>query len=187
LVEPRRSGFTLLEVAIYFAVLSVIGVPLLLTALTVTRSTEEGNMLAKILERNRSALHRIGEDFRRSLTGTTSVTNSGKTLTFTLPGGFNGTGASAGNVISYRIQDDSSDLENGTDDNGNGIADEKILLRVNVSTNESVQIGAYLFDNESGFVVDGNGVVATITTFGWTPGSPVQSKITQSITLFPRN
>ena len=144
-------------------------------------------MMSRIIERNRAAGHRIAGDFRRSLTGTVAVTNGGKTLQFTLPGGFNGTGAAAGDVIQYNLVDDPTDADNGTDDNNNGVIDEKILTRTNVTTTETVTIGANFNEVDSGFVVNGTGVTCTLTTIGWTKGSKNVTKVQHATDLFPRN
>src|SRR4030095_9833949 len=84
----RRSvhscdGFTLLEVAIYVAVLTVIGAPLVSLVLTSSRSTSENDTFSRVEERNRTALFRLEKEIRKAISGTATVDNSGKRLIFT--------------------------------------------------------------------------------------------------------
>ncbi|MBI4584344.1 MAG: hypothetical protein HY717_10020 [Planctomycetes bacterium] len=189
-VDPPRSrclGFSLLEAAIYAAVIGIITFPILSAVVGVTRTTEEGDLLAKIQERKRSALHQITNDYRRSLAGTAAVTNSDKTLSFTLPGGFNGTGASAGNAIRYELRADPTDAPNSIDDNGNGVVDENILVRVNATASEEVTIASHLDPNTSGFSLNGDAVVVSLSCMAWAKGSQRVTEVSETRTVYPRN
>jgi hypothetical protein len=168
-------------------VLGTIGVPIIMIAISVTRSAEEGNLFGKILERNRTAMHRIAGDFRRCLSGTCTVTNSGKTLSFTLPSGFDGTGPISGDAVQFEIRPDPSDPANLADDNRNGVIDESVLVRVNSTSGEEVTIAPYLDTSSSGFAITGDGVTVTLTTIGWTAKSSYKTMMTQTVALYPRN
>ena len=182
-----RGGWTLLETMLYVGLLAILSSPLVITILGLTRMTEEGNLLARITETNRSTMHRITDDVRRSLSSTVVIENAGKALGFSLPDVFDGSAPTPGNAIRYEFQDEPSDPNNGNDDNGNGVTDEKILVRMDQTVGESEVIGAFFDPNSSGFTAAGNAVVITLTTMGWTKGSQVQTKMTQTVRVQPRN
>src|SRR3989442_4059212 len=92
--EPRE-GFTLLEIAIYIVVLALLGIPLVSIMLASTRSTSENDTFSKVEERNRLALFRIEKEFRKGMTGTITLANSGRDLIFTSTSGFDRTSAVA--------------------------------------------------------------------------------------------
>jgi len=172
---------------LYVGLLAILSSPLVMTILGLTRMTEEGNLLARITETNRSTMHRITDDVQRSLSSTLVIENSGKALNFSLPDDFDGSEPTPGNSIRYEFQDEPSDPNNGKDDNGNGVIDEKILVRMDQTIGESVIIGAFFDPNSSGFTAAGNAVVITLTTMGWTKGSQVQTRMTQTVRIQPRN
>ena len=182
-----QRGATLVEVAVYLAVTGIIIGPMAFMVIAATRSTAEGDVITRSLERNRSCLDRLKADFRRCLTGTITVTDVDKTLTFTLTGGFDGTSASVGNIIRYEIQDDPDDAVNGSDDDGNGLVDEKNLVRINQTTGETLVLAANVDGAASGFAINGTGVRATFSTFGWAKGSSLTTEVTQTVVVFPRN
>jgi type II secretory pathway pseudopilin PulG len=185
--RPSQRGVSLLEVMIYLAVMAILGVPLAMVTVSVSRSSAEGDLLTRILERNRSALNRIVSEYRLSLSGTTSVTNSGKTLQFTSNGGFNGTGAVAGPIIRYEIRTDPKETINGKDDNGNGIADESILVRVNQTTGEQITLAAGLKTDSCSFTQVGKGITIGMSTEGIAHGAKVVSEAQRTVTIYPRN
>jgi len=189
LFENRLSqrGVSLIEVMIYLTVMAILGIPLAMVTVSVSRSSAEGDLLTRILERNRSALNRIVSEYRLSLKGTTSVTNSGKTLQFTSNGGFNGTGPVAGPILRYEIRPDPKDSANGKDDNGNGIADESILVRVNQATGEQVILAAGLKTANCSFAQVGNGITISMTTEGIAHGAKQVSEAQRAVTVYPRN
>jgi hypothetical protein len=147
-------------------------VPIFISTLTMTRAAAESDLIAVISERNRTMVGRIQMDYNDSITGTSTISNGDLTLTFTLAGTFNGAGPDAGAVIRYSIEDATDDPDNGKDDNGNGVSDEKILVRSNQTTGEQVTVGAFIRDDASGFVANGDGITFTITTMGSNKGSP---------------
>jgi type II secretory pathway pseudopilin PulG len=182
-----QRGVSLVEVMIYVAVMAILGIPLSMVTVSVSRSAAEGDMLSKILERNRSALQRIVSEYRGSLKTTTSILNGGKTLQFTSNGGFNGAAVVAGPVLRYEIRLDPREVLNGLDDNGNGLVDESILVRVNPAINEEIVLANNLTTASSGFVAAGNGATITLTTAGRTQGTTQVTQATRSITIYPRN
>jgi type II secretory pathway pseudopilin PulG len=184
--QGSRRGFSLVELMIYIAVMAILGVPLAMVTVSVSRSAAEGDALSKILERNRSALQRIISEYRNSLSGTTTVLNGGKALQFTTTNGFDGAAPVAGPVIRYEIRLAAGEVLNGLDDNGNGLIDESILVRVNVTINEEVVISSGL-NASSSFVAAGSGVTINLTTTGRMGGVTTTTDAQRSITIYPRN
>ncbi len=183
----RQGGFSLLEISIYIAVIGIISVPMLTVIVGITRTNEEGEFINRIQERNRATIHRLITDYRRSMAGTAAVTNAGKTLSFTLLGAFNGVTAEPGNVIRYELRPDPADPNNGADDNGNGVVDENILVRVNETTSEEVIFASHLDPNNSGFALNGDAVVVSISSMVWAKGSQVATEVTETRNIYPRN
>jgi type II secretory pathway pseudopilin PulG len=183
----RQVGFTLLEVMIYIGVMMVIGTPLVMVTLSVSRASAEGDVLSKILERNRSALQRILGEYEVSLSGTTVISAGGKVLQFTSNGGFNGTAPVPGAVLRYEIRLATGETANGVDDNHNGLIDEGALVRMNLSTGEETIITGIVDTAASSFVATGNGITVNMATFGRTAGTTAVCDARCSVTMFPRN
>lgn len=182
-----ERGVSLLELMIYLTVMAILGVPLAMVTVSVSRSSAEGDMLSKILERNRAALHRISSEYRESLNGTTVIGAGGKSLQFTSNGGFDGTGPVAGPIIVYDIRLAPGETGNGTDDNNNGLIDEGSLVRVNQGTNEQIVLTNALNTTLSSFVANGGGVTINLTTSGKTHHSNLVTEAQRAVTVFPRN
>ena len=183
---PER-GASLVEVMIYLAVMAILGVPLSMMTVSVSRSSAEGDMLSKILERNRSAMARLVSEYRTSLRGTTVISNGGKAIQFTTSAGFNGVGPIAGPSIRYEIRLDPREALNGLDDNNNGLVDESILVRVNPAINEEIVLASGLISDKCLFVANGSGVNITLTTGGWTKGATAITESQRLLTVYPRN
>ena len=84
--------------------------------------------------------------------GQPTFSNGGKTLQFTSTNGFDGTAPVAGPVIRYEIRLAPGESLNGLDDNGNGLIDESILVRVNTSIGEEVVLSSGINTSSSSFV-----------------------------------
>jgi len=185
--EARSGGVTLIELMIYLAVIAILGVPMIMIVVSVTRSAAEGDMLSKVNERNRTALQRIASEYRGSLSGTTVISDGGKTLQFTTSGGFNGAGPVAGSVIRYAILPANGEAINGVDDNQNGLIDEGILVREDQTMGLKTILTNTMNAASSIFIANGNGITANINTFGRTQGAKAVTNVRRSITIFPRN
>src|SRR5262245_17486932 len=186
-IRPSQRGVSLIELMIYLTVMAILGVPLAMVTISVSRSSAEGDLLTRILERNRSALNRIVSEYRLALSNTTSVTNNGKTLQFTANGGFNGTGAVAGAVIRYEIRTDPKETANGKDDNGNGIADESIPVRGNATSGDQITLGAGLKTDSCSVTQGGKGITITMCTEGIAHGAKAVSEAQRTVSIYPRN
>ncbi len=183
----RERGVSLLEVMFYLTLLSILGIPLVMVTLTVSRSSAEGDMFSRVLERNRSMLYRIAAEYRSSLRSTTRVAPDGKALEFTVNEGCDGTGPVAGPVIRYEIRLHPTEAANGSDDNRNGLVDESILVRVNQTSAEEVVLLSGLATGSSSFVPVPGGVNVTLTTSGLANRSGPVMNVQRSVTVYPRS
>src|SRR5437867_2086853 len=165
-MHDRREGFTLLEVAIAIAVLALLGIPLVSIMLASTRSTSENDTFSKVEERNRLALFRIEKEFRKGMTGTITLANSGRDLIFTSTSGFDGTSAVAGPNIRFFFTVDPGETLNGADDDGDGLIDEGSLIRRDESTGNQITICGGINVAGSSFALNGTGVAITVASFG---------------------
>ena len=183
----RQEGFSLLEIVFYVTILGILGFPIVTVLLQVSRSSAEGDLFSRIIERNRSMIHRIAGEYRNSLRGTTSIPPDGKSLQFTTNAGCDGTGPLAGPVVRYEIRLAPGEVANGADDNGNGLADEGALVRVDPTTGEEVVLLGGLDTALSSFGANGGGVVISLATYGKTRGAQNLTEVRRSITVYPRS
>jgi hypothetical protein len=180
-------GVTLIELIVYLNLAALLGIPLIMITLTSSRSSSEGSTLMKIQERNRTAVDRIIEEYRLALKNTTTISNGGLTLRFTSDGGFNGTTTIPGPIIRYQIQMGTGETANATDDNGNGLVDEGIIVRVNETTGEQITISGDINTQNSFFAANGTGIQINLSTFGHVPTTSVSSEVTRSVSVYPQN
>lgn len=96
-----------------------------MATIQITRSTQECNMLARIIERNSSVVQRLTEEVRNSFAGTLLVSNGGRSLTFVLNGPYDGEGYAAGDTIRYDILGSETDASDSA---------WNTILRVNETT-----------------------------------------------------
>jgi hypothetical protein len=172
---------------IYLALVSILSIPIMMATVSVSRMNREGRVLTTLLERNRVALARVREDLSVAIGTSVGITNSGRSLAFSLTSGFDGTGPVTGDLIRYEILSDPTDPANGGDDNGNGVVDEGILVRTNATTGESVTLVTSLDREASAFVVFGDGVQVTISSVGKTHQSQYKNRLTKNIVVYPTN
>jgi type II secretory pathway pseudopilin PulG len=182
-----QGGFTLLELSIYMAVMAIAGIPLIAVSLTASRSSATGIALSKIQERNRILLQRIDTEFETSLAGTATVGVGGKSLRFTTNGGFDGTGAASGPVIRFEIRLAAAELANGKDDNGNGLIDEAVLVRVDESTGIEVVLTNDMSYPDSSFALSGDKVTVTFANFFYSVAEAAVNTVKSTVTALPLN
>jgi len=181
------QGFSLLEITIYIAVMAIIGIPLAGITLTVSRASADGDMLSKILERNRACILRLTGEYRESVRGTTVITNGGKSLQFTPTTGFNGTAVTTGQPVRYDIRLSPGESANGADDNGNGLIDEGLLVRVDTGTGQEVVLTNTIQYSLSSFTASGTGVRISMDTTGRARGATSPTDVQRAITVLPNN
>lgn len=183
----RKTGFSLLELAIYTSILGIIGSSLSVMVVMVSRTTAEGKMVNEILERNRSAMRRIHEAYRRGLSSTVTVANNNRQLTFNLPGGFDGTSATTGDQIRFEILADPADPVNSVDDDGDGVIDEGILVFSNLTTGTTSTISHSINYATSSFLNLGWGIYVDLTHVGTTKESGKLTEVTKRLYFTSRN
>ena len=173
-----------MELLIYVTLASILGTPMVMIAVAVSRASAEGDMVSRILERNRVAIQRMTSELRDSLPGTTVISNGGKCIQFTSKGGFDGNGAVPGPVVRYEFRLAAGEVDNGKDDNGDGLIDEGTLVRL-AGGLEAVITNTIRYSTSS-FQADGTGVEITVTTTGRARGAPVPSDISSVTAVFPK-
>jgi type II secretory pathway pseudopilin PulG len=184
IVDRRHQGFTLLEVATYTAVLSILGVPLVAIVLTATRANAENDVMSKVEERNRTALFRVESVVRKAIAGSAVVTDGGKTLQITAAAGFDGEKLKPGLPVGFTFRLAAGESLNGVDDNRSGIADEGELVWSS-GAGEVVVCGDIDLD-ASDFALSGTGVKITVANHDALGKNGVFS-LTKTMTVFPRN
>ena len=185
--QGAERGVTLLELMIYLVVVAILGVPILMITLSVSRASAEGDMLSKILERNRSCLQRIATEYREALKGTTVLGTDTKSIQFTSTAGFDGAGPITGPVVRYEIRLAPGESANGADDNHNLLADEGVVVRS--ENGNEVVIASAVDMVASSFIPTGtaNGVTITLVTFGRTKDASTATEANRTLTVYPRN
>ena len=158
----RESGFTLLELSIYVTILVILGSPFVTLVLTSTRATSENDAVNKVEAENRKSLFRVEKELKRAIATSVVVGDSGLSLSFTPPTGFDGTGAIAGQQIRFLFRVRSGETLNGIDDNQNGVADEGELVRRNMASGEEVIIATGFDLGSSGFSQSGNTITISV-------------------------
>ncbi len=180
-----ERGVTLLELMIYLVVVTILGIPILMITLSVSRASAEGDMLSKILERNRACLQRMATEYREALHGTSVFGSTGKWMQFTSTAGFDGAGPIIGPVVRYEIRLAPGETANNVDDNHNLLADDGVVVRS--ENGNEVVIASAVDVNASSFLPAGNGVTITLVTFGRTKDEATPTQASRTLTIYPRN
>ncbi len=183
----RESGVSLVEVMVYVALIVILGGPIAFTVLTSTRSTADHDAFNKIAERNRVARFRFAQDGRNAELSSITVTNGGTNVVFTFPDQLVGGAFVAGDMIRYEFSLVPGEQSNGIDDNGNGLADEGRLRRINLTQNEVVGVCEGLDLTNSGFALNGNRLSITVTTQGVMGSDKNAHGVTRTTDVRPRN
>lgn len=183
----REEGFSLLELAIYSALLLVLGASLVTIILTAMRTTAENGGISKVQERNRTAIFRIERELRRSISGTPTVGDGGSSLSFASTAGFDGTVPVAGPGVRFLFRAAAGETWNGADDNGDGTVDEGELVRSDLSTGVDTIVSSAVDLNGSGFVENGAGVTINLASTGSLDRRFGSFSVSNSLTVYPRN
>lgn len=176
----------MLEVALYAALILLIGGPLVSIVLVSTRSTKENDTVNAVTERNRTVLLRVEKDLRRSIASTASVADLGRALVFTTPAGFDGAAIVPGESVRVELRPSAGETFNGKDDDGDGLVDDGDLVRRNASTGQETLLAQGVDLNTSLFSEVGTGFTLQLTSFGSVPGGRPFS-VSKSVTVYPRN
>lgn len=181
-----ERGVTLLEVALYTAVLLAIGAPLVSAVLVSTRSTREVDTVNAITERNRTIVLRIEKEVRRAIGSTVSVEDLGRSLALTPPAGFDGASIVPGVRIRFELRPAPGESVNGLDDNGDGLVDEGELIQRDVATGAESLLSRGIDLDASSFSQTSSGFRITLTNFGGGNGG-TPFRISKTVTVYPRN
>lgn len=187
--RSRQRGLTLIEILIYLGILLILLTPLTSVTVFSIRATSENDTMNKVAERNRAALNRVSAELRLALSATVAVAADNKSVTVTLADGFDGVNLIPGPRIRFEVGIVADEQPNGVDDNGNGLADEGELRRVDVATSAVQTICQGLDLAQSSFQQNGASIIVTIANAGRMArnqdGTP--HVLTRSLTVTPRN
>lgn len=209
---PRKRvlGLSLLEVSLYMTLAILLGIPLVTVLLASTRSTAENDTINRITERNRATIFRIEKELRTAIASTVMVGDSGRSLTFTLPSGFDGTSIIPGATVSFSLQPAQSSTSSMYSDPYQdpyydpysdpytsdpyyteyypsiGSTPSGELVMKNSQTGTVASVGSGIDIGGSGFALNGAGVTVTIASVGSLHGKDIY-RISNSVTVHPRN
>ena len=169
--NTRTSGFILLEVVTYLALLGVVGGAVATTLLVSIRTTTENRIMNEVAERNRVAIHRIAEGVRPALQSSL-VSFDEDELQFTLPSTYDGSNVVLGDTIRFEFR-----TENG----------QGRLFRENLTTGEEVVICRKIDVAASKFDFNGAAVTMTIVNSAEIPHSGSSHVVSNSLTVRTRN
>ena len=185
--DRAEGGFTVLELVIGLAIMSSLVVPVVMVTLSANRMTVAMNVMSRVLEQNRIASYRLADDFKNAIAGSAVVAGGGTILSFTRHGGFDGTATIPGDLLRYEFQPSPDDAVNGTDDDGDGIVDEGVLVRFNDTTLEVQTLASSLDMTSCTFTPSGNGAVVTLSTIGRGGAAPTSTRMSRTLVLTPMN
>ena len=187
---PRCAGLTLIEAAVYLALVGVIAAPLVSATIVSVRGISERDAVGRTEESNRVILFRLASDLRQVIASSVVVSADGKTITFQEPAGFNDTGVLPGATVSFEVRLAPGETGNGADDDGDTLIDEGLLVRREMTTGTEIVVAENLSYAASGFAaVDENAVSISVTSLGkYRRGDDiVQVQVSRELTLNPRN
>lgn len=158
----RRAGFTLIELSIASLVLIVV-LGAMVTALTSgTAVYQEGSDVATVDANAQRLLDRIADELRdadlSSVTPAALAPFGSNTLTFARGRGYAAGALVTGPTEILRSVLDSGELDNGVDDNGNGLIDEqRVELVPDIAVpGRAIVLGRFVREYAAGELANGN-------------------------------
>jgi hypothetical protein len=182
-----QRGLTLVEGVIYLALTIIITIPMIVVTLGISRSSSEGSTLVRVQERNRSAFTKVLDEIRYSIRGMAVVSGTGKVLRFTKQKGYDGVGPIPGSTITYEMRLSAGEIQNGADDDGDGLVDEGSLVRLDSAVAGEAVVVDTLDCSASSFATHGNQVAVTLTSAGAVLGRRTTGSVLLSATVTPLN
>ncbi|KPJ62337.1 MAG: hypothetical protein AMS15_04295 [Planctomycetes bacterium DG_23] len=173
LVSPKimkEKAFTLLEIVVVMAIFLIILLMVFAVADRGTKFYYTASALASLQETGRKALDRMATDLRG--TGLSIVTDSqGQPLVQGLsyqeirfrrnPGyGNDGIPWDEGEAIVYRFDYDTGETDNEVDDDGDGLIDEGVIVRV--EDGSPAEIAHNVKEGGLSFILQGSRIVMTV-------------------------
>ncbi|HTF57174.1 MAG TPA: prepilin-type N-terminal cleavage/methylation domain-containing protein [Planctomycetota bacterium] len=133
----RNKGFTLIEIMISVAVLAILVIGIY-SALSATQNLYVAGVTRQtIQDRVRKALNDIALELRQANSGAavpltfgTAGTAGDQSVTFQMCTGFAAGAATYGTAITFTTINGDGETDNGVDDNGNHMIDERKLVRI---------------------------------------------------------
>jgi hypothetical protein len=183
----RRSGFTLLEVSLYAALLLILGTPLVSVMLASSRNTTDNDTMNRLTERNRNAIFQIEGDLRVRVSEYDYVSEWGTWVAVMPAMGFDGANVIPGSWILWYLRMTPGEWWDGTDNNGNGLVDEGEIVRLDYNDYSWTVVSSGIDINQTGFGINGDGILATVTNMGTMRGGGAPYRVSKSVTVFPRN
>ena len=184
---PRWRGFTLIEVLLYATITVMLSAPVVSVLLVSTQATKDADSFCKAQERNRFCMLQIETDLRECLGTSVIVQNSETQLLFTTSSGFDGTSVTSGPQVRYTLQLDSTESANAVDDDGDGLVDEGVLVRRDVTAGTEGVICGAVDLGASSFSTAGSSVTITLISLGRVDRSSTPFSVARTVTVFPRN
>lgn len=186
-VRDRARGFTLLEVALYAALLLILGAPLVSVMLASSRNTTDNDTMNRLTERNRSAVFQIEGDLRTRVSANDYVSEWGTWVAVQPAVGFDGTNVIPGNWILWYLRMTPGEYWDGVDNNGNGLVDEGEIVRLDYNDYSQTVVSSGIDIDQTGFGINGDGILATVSNIGLMRGGGAPYRVSKSVTVFPRN
>lgn len=165
-LRRSRCGATLLEIVISALVMAVLIGAIGQAVMTGSSAYEQGMSSAQIEGQAQRLLERIASEFadvdRSTLTPSFTQPLSASTESFARCTGWNGAGMVVGPTRQIQLAMETGELDNGLDDNGNGLIDECCVILVPDTANPAVDVrlGGYVREFAEGEVpnlADDNG------------------------------
>ncbi len=176
----RQAGFSMLEVMIVTAMLMVAITAIFQVIAAGTDHYNSGSVLVDIQAQARRMMDRIVTDLESSGTSVVSLSGS-DSISFQKNTGYSGGSITWGNVITIAFAYETGEIDNGVDDNNNGIVDEGVITRTESGT--TVTLGHYLKENGLTFIKVGNFVTIRMELAKPAKGELLETYIETSVLL----
>lgn len=125
LQHSKRAGFSMIEILIALTLFAILSASALQMAITGSGAYRLGVAVANLEMRTGRAVERIVRELytAESASLTPANPNGGDSLTFSVP-------AATPVPVTFRVELAPLEIRNGIDDNGNGLIDEGVLVRI---------------------------------------------------------
>jgi prepilin-type N-terminal cleavage/methylation domain-containing protein len=159
----RRAGFSLVELMVVTAILSVVVAAVTMVLISSSRGQRTGVAVSDIHADGRRILDTLSDDLRRSIVAAglpeLDQNANGKDWTIRIAKvtGYDSLGLTFGTPIVYTVEIAPGEADNGADDDGDGLVDERRLVREDTDAGTSV----VLTDQIRGDVAGGFAIAAT--------------------------
>ncbi|MFH1024847.1 MAG: prepilin-type N-terminal cleavage/methylation domain-containing protein [Planctomycetota bacterium] len=151
----NTRGFTLIEILVTVAVLTVVAVAVGGMLITSQNTFSMGTTLGTLQDQSRFVVDKIANELQQSGTSTFAPASpSGVTsLAFQKCTGYVASARTWGNAITYAFAYETGEVNDGADNNGNGLADEGIITRTEGT--QTVTVARYVREGSFMFTLSG--------------------------------